>query len=353
MAVKKRTDKKPVKVAPSQIVAASAKHGGLKICHWTAFNNSGMNQVAKTLHKAEKKLGLDSYLINVHEVPSSEWDQYADADIHVPHTHFPNEMKKRLTKPLKMAFISHGTSEYIVQSAIEDSKKGYGHSDSLQLWMYWMKTSDAICTFWPRHQAIMQSMADKATKVHLIPMGLEIDFWKAGRSRGKFAGNPSVMSCENSHFMKWIYDLFIAWPWIYSEVPDACLHANYVPQDQHRIWFPIIDRNGAAYGAHVSPLTFTHDELRHVLNSVDFYWNGVRYGDFNRIGMEANLSGAQVISYWGNPYAHHWVREGDQRELAREFVEILKGERKARVPETIASDLEMATAMREVYESIL
>jgi len=313
-----------------------------------------MFTAAKTLYEAEKKLGLDSYLINVNEVPSTEWDQYADADVHVPHTHFPNEMRKRLTRPLKMAFISHGVPEYIVQSAFTEGTKGYGAGDSLQLWMYWMQHADAVCTFWPRHQAIMQSMADKATKVRLLPMGLDHAFWTSARSRGKFAGSPSVMTSENSHFCKWAYDLFICWSWIYAEVPDACLHGTYLPTDQHRYWFPILNRNGCSYGAHLSPITWPHDELRHVLNSVDYYWNGPRYGDHNRIGLEASLSGAKVISYWGNPYSDFWIREGDQRDMAKEFVEIFKGQREPRGDKSpVPTDEEMAEAMRDVYESIL
>lgn len=324
----------------------------MRVCHWTAFNNSGMNQVAKTLCEAERKIGLDSYLINVQEVPTAEWDKYADADIHVPHTHFPNEMKKRLTRPLKMVFIGHGTPEYIFQSAVNEGKQGYGHGDSLMLWMHWMKTADAICTFWPRHRAIMQSMADKNTKVHLIPLGLDLEFWRGAHSKGRFAGNPSVMTCENSHFMKWSYDLLIAWPWVYEQVPDACLHLNYLPTDQHRWFFPLVNRNGASYGAHISPMTFIHEELRHILNSVDFYANLVRYGDFNRVGMEASLAGARVISYTGNPYAHYWLQEGDQREMATTLIRVFKGEIESRQPDPIPSDIEMAQAMKEVYESI-
>src|SRR5258705_12963974 len=76
----------------------------MKVCHWSSFNQSGMHKVAETLMLAERKLGLDSYLINIQEVPSEQWDQYADADLHVPHTHFPNEMRKRLSRPLKMCF---------------------------------------------------------------------------------------------------------------------------------------------------------------------------------------------------------------------------------------------------------
>lgn len=336
-----------------RIVAANGNHSPLKICHWSSFNQSGMHKVAETLMKAERKIGLDSYLINVQEVPSEQWDRYADADVHVPHTHFPNEMKKRLTKPFKMVFIPHGVPEYILNSAFEETKRGYGHSDPLMLYMHWMKVADAIVTFWPRHQAIIKSMCDKNTPVLLSPMGLDIDFWKAARSRGKFAGNPSVMTCENSHSIKWGYDLFVCWSWIYDVIPDACLHANYLPQDQHRVWMPLLDRNGCGYGAFISPLTWTHEELRHVLNSVDFYWNGVRYGDFNRMGMEANLSGTKVISYRGNPYSHFWITEGDQREMAKEFIEIFKGEREPRTPEPIPSDVEMAQFFKGVYESIL
>jgi len=352
MTTKKKVANKIRKRAMPTMVAASAQRP-LKICHWSAHNLSGMHRVAETLMLAERKLGLDSYLINVQEVPTAEWDQYADADIHVPHTHFPNEMRKRLTRPLKMVFVSHGTPEYIINSAFSESKMGYGHGDSLQLWMYWLKTADAICTFWPRHQAIMQSMADKNTKVHLLPLGLDLPFWRAAKSRGKFAGNPSVMTSENSHSIKWAYDLFVCWSWIYKEIPDASLHATYVPTDQHRIWMPLLNRNGCSYGAFISPLTWPHDEWRHVLNSIDFYWNGVRYGDFNRVGMEANLCGAKVISYRGNPYSHYWITEGDQREMAREFIEIFKGDREPRTPDRIPSDIEMATAMRAIYQSIL
>lgn len=326
----------------------------MKICHWSAHNQSGMHRVAETMALAEKALGVESYLVNIHEVPSSQWDQYADADIHVPHTHFPNEMKKRLTRPLKMVFIGHGTPEYIFQSAVEAAKQGYGHGDGFMLWQYWMQHADAVVTFWPRHQAIMKSMCDKNTPVHLLPLGLDLAFWNAGKSRGKFAGNPSVMMCENSHWMKWAYDLLIAWPWIYEQVPDACLHLNYLPTDQHRWFFPLINRNGASYGAFVSPTVFPHDELRNVLNSVDYYCNLVHCGDHNRMGLEAVASGAKVISYKGNPYSHFWVDEGDQRVLARQVVEIFRGNvepRTDRLP--VPSAEEMATEMVKIYESIL
>ena len=325
----------------------------MRIGHISMFNNSGMHRVAESMVKVERELGLDSMLVNMHATNADELDEVAKCDIFVPHTHFPNEVKKRLTKPLKMVFIGHGTPEYIIQSAFQDSKQGYGHGDGLQLWMHWMKTADVVCTFWPRHQAIMQSMCDKNTRVRLLPLGLDHSFWKAAPSKGKFAGNPSVMTSENSHFIKWAYDLFICWPWIYDKIPDACLHATYVPTDQHRYWFPLINRNGTAYGAHVSPLIWQHDELRSILKSVDFYCNLVRYGDFNHMGLQAALCGTKVISYRGNPYSDYWITEGDQRGMAEELLQIFRGEVVPRVKADIPTLEETGLAMKAIYEEIL
>lgn len=325
----------------------------MQIAHWSSFNGSGMHSVAKTLVAAECKLGLDSHLINVQEVPSAEWDRYGDFDVHVTHTHFPNEMKRRLARPLKMVFVAHGVPEYVFFSSLEEGKKGYGHGDGWMLYQYWMQHADASVTFWPRHQAIMQSLCDKSNRVRLVPLGLDHKFWTSGRSRGKFTGNPSVMAAENPHAIKAPYDLFIAWPWVIEKVPDACLHNSYMAQDQQRWYFPLVNRNGSSYGAHISSMLWPHEELRHVLNSIDFYCNLVRYGDHNRIGMEAALSGAKVISYKGNPYSHYWIDEGDQRVMAEQLVSVLRGEAEPRVPELVPSDVEMAEAMKTIYEQVL
>lgn len=303
--------------------------------------------------QAERKIGLDSHLVNMHETSSEALDQIAQCDVLVPHTHLPVEIRRRRTKPLRMVFIGHGTPEYVFNSSIEAGRHGYGHGDGFMLWQYWMQHCDAIATFWPRHQAIMRSMCDKNTKVHLIPLGLDLEFWQGGTSKGKFSGRPSMLTCENSHFMKWAYDIFIAWPWVYEQVLDACLHVSYLPTDQHRWYFPLINRNGASYGAHVSPSVFGHEELRNVLKSVDFYCNPVRYGDHNRMGLEASAAGAKLISYKGNPYADFWLTEGDQRTIAAELVAIFKGEVEARADKLpVADAVDMAQAMKVIYEDV-
>ncbi len=312
-----------------------------------------MFHVAETLHAAERKLGLNSHLIDIDNIQPDRWEQYVDMDIHVPHTNFPLEIRKRVKNP-KTVMISHGTPEHIFNMALQEGKQGYGHGDHLMLWMRAMQTSDAICTFWPRHQWIMQQMCDKHTEVKLLPLGIDKEFWKAGVTKGRYEGKPSVLSCENGHMIKWPLDLFTMWPLVYGQMPEACLHVNYLPQDQHRWWFPIVNRNGASYGAHLSALKYVQSELRHVLASVDYYCNLVKYGDFNRIGLEASTAGAKIISYRGNPYADFWINEGDQRMQADELLGIFRGETKPRTDKaTIYDHLEMGHAMIKVYEEVL
>jgi len=317
------------------------------------FNQSGMNRVAESLVEAEKQIGLDSHIVNIQETTVGEWDTWADADIHVAHTHFPDQMRKKLTKPLRLVWVSHGTPEHVFNSAVEESNKGYGHGDGWMLFMYWLQHADARVTFWPRHAAIMESMADKGTKVHCIPLGVNKAFWEAGLSGGKYAGNPSVWSGENCHAIKWPLDLLIMWPWVYRELDGANLHVNYLPTNLHRYFFPLVNRNGASYGAHISPLTFAHSELRNIFRSIDWFIGLVKYGDHNRLSLEANTAGAKTISYAGNIYSDYWLPEGDQRIAAAELVRILKGEVEPRKKTPVPDISETVLAMKQIYESIL
>lgn len=318
------------------------------------FNGSGMHAVAKTMVEAETKLGLDSTLVNMHETNPAALDACADSDIFVAHTHFPSEIKKRATKKYKLVFPGHGTPEHVFRSAVEEgTHRGYGHGDGLMLYQYWLSHADAIVTHWPRHQAIMQTMVDKGTKVHLVPMGVDTEFWSQGTSEGKWAGTPSFMTGENCHEIKWPLDLFILWPWVYEQITDACLHAIYLPNDQHRWWFPLVNRNGCSYGSHISPLAFHGPALRNVFKSIDYQIGLVRYGDFNRFSLEANAAGCKTISYRGNPYADFWVTEGDQRVIAEELVAIARGDTKARVKSAVPDQLETAEAMKEIYEGLM
>lgn len=325
----------------------------MKVVHWVAYQGSGMYGVAASIAEAERQLGLNSYLVDIQNTTIEMWEEWADADVHVAHTHFPDEMRHRLKRPLKLVFPCHGTMEHIFNSSVSAVKTGYGHGDGWMLFQFWMQHADARVTFWPRHQAIMETMVDKGTKVHLVPLGVNREFWAKGESKGKWGGTPSVWTGENCHQIKSPLDLFIMWPWVYRAVPGTCLHACYLPNDQHRWYFPLVNRNGASYGAHISSFTFPHTELRNIFKSVDYFIGLVRYGDFNRLSLEANAAGATTISYAGNTYSDYWLPEGDQRNGAAELIKILKGEVTPREKTPVPDVSETAMAMKQVYESVL
>jgi len=325
----------------------------MKTAHWTLKNGSGMFRVAESICEAEKKLGIDAVLCNPQD--AADYEKALDADVHVSHTHFPDGLRKRVTKPLKIVWVGHGTPEHVFQSAVETGLNGgYGHADGWMLCQNWLRTADAIVTFWPRHQAIWKSLCDRNTLVDCLPLGVDKSFWRPMQSNGKFAGSPSVFTAENSHFIKWPLDLFLAWPWVYPNLKGgAKLHCAYMPRDQHRWWFPLVNRNGTSYAGYLSHTAFDHNGLRNVFNSVDYFIGLVRYGDFNRISLEANATGVKTISYSGNPYSDFWVPEGDQREIAKVLVEILNGNVEPRKKDIVPDIEETAKGMVKIYERIL
>jgi hypothetical protein len=184
-------------------------------------------------------------------------------------------------------------------------------------------------------------------------MGIEKDFWKPVESLGKYLGIPSLFTAENADYSKWPLDLFLTWPWVWEEVPLSHLHAVYLPTDQHRWWYPLINRNGCGFKTMTSGGVFTDEQLRNAFVSTDYFIGLVRYGDFNRLCMEANACGAKIISYTGNEYADYWLPEGDQRRIARELVKILKGKIAPRVRKEAGDIIETSKQMIKIYERIL
>lgn len=317
----------------------------MKVLHWTLGNVSGMSNVARSLVEAEKGLGLDSIFADF------ERSEDTEADIHVIHTHCPDRVL-RSGKPL--IWVAHGTPEVMFHSGYEQGlvSGSYGHGDAWMLAQYWLQHCDVSVTFWERHHAIWKSLSDKRTRIECLPLGIDKTFWKPQVTQGKFAGNPSVFTGDNCYEIKWPLDLFIAWPWVTKEVHDARLHAIYVPKDQHRWWFPLVNRNGTSFHSYISAMVFEPPQLRNAFCSVDYHISLVKYGDFNRLTLESCASGAKIISYTGNPYADYWLTEGDQRNLAKQLVSIFKGEVQPRDKSVPPDISETVSSMKSIYESL-
>lgn len=319
----------------------------MRVVHWTLGNGSGLDNVAKDLAAGECLLGLDSQILS--SADQNQWELGVGADIHVSHSHVPDICRDKG----KIVWVGHGTPENCFHTSLEESlHAAHSFGDSWMLVQYWLQHADAMVTFWPRHQKIWQSLCDKGREVRCFPLGVNREFWRPQTSLGKWDGSPSLFTAENCHQIKWPWDIFLMWPWVTEEVPAARLHCFYLPRDQHRFWFPLVYRNGSAFKSHISPNVLSHDLLKNAFSSVDYVLNLVRYGDYNRLGLEAKACGAKVISFKGNPYADFWLDEGNQVTQAEQLKAILKGEVEPRKAELPLGIQETAQMMKELYESL-
>lgn len=332
----------------------------MKVVHYTAYNGSGMNAVARQFADNERRIGVDAHVVNIHE--SSNWDIALDADIHVAHTHFPDffngkSFTRMLKKPLKIVTVFHGTPEFVFRETLNNARhnpKKHGQGDGVMMMMHWLARADARVTMWPRHQALFRTMVDRGTDVHLVPMGVDRKFWGGGvAQREEWPGRPSLFSAENAHMIKDPLDLVMMWPWVYEQLEGASLHLCYLPENLHRYYGPLMMRNHAAYGMHWSALYFSPLSLRNILKSVDFFIGLVRYGDHNHLSQQANAAGARTISYAGNPYSDYWITEGDQRQMAQQLLSILNGTTLARTKTEVPDAIETARAMKAIYAQTL
>lgn len=312
-----------------------------------------MHHAAESCAKAERLLGLDSELIDVAD--PQQWLGAEHADIHVLHTDVPEAFRITVTKDYKVVFVVHGTPEHVMEMTVDNhARPGYGQADGWGSLRHLIKSTDAVVTFWPRHRDFYQSMVPKERHIHFVPLGIDVDFWAAGKSNGKLAGSPSVWSCENQARIKWGLDVLIAWAGVLEQIPTARLHSHYIPVNLHRFFIDLANSNGAAAGSFLSAGYWKHEDLRNIWKGADFYISPVRYGDHNCLSLQAEATGLKVISYAGNEYASYWLSEGDQRVMAKQLIAILKGEVAPRADKTPVPTLEqMGAAMIDVYRSIL
>lgn len=322
----------------------------MRSVQWVTPNGSGMHHVAETLARAELACGVESRCLDPHDALQDGWDFARAADVHVNHTHLPDEFQG---KP--HVFVHHGTPEIVFELAVRDAEQnGYNTGTGMAQHFRLMQEADAIVTFWERHHALIDLMTDKATKVDLLPMGVDHAFWSGGTSHGHYLGKPALLNCENAYPFKWSVDFLRVWRWVWDKIPGATLHVANVPANLLPQIKLMTARSGAVYGTVAGSWTYDANNLRNIFKQVDFYLSTVRYGDHNRMSMEAGASGLKVISYPGNLYADYWMREGDIRETIKDLISILDGTTPPRADKLpVPTEADMAHGMIHVYQRIL
>jgi hypothetical protein len=303
--------------------------------------------MAATEMAEEIKRGIDARIFNPNGVFDAE--RAAGADVHVVHTHLPDSFQN---DGVPVVYVAHGTPETIINTTrTEYATGGYGHGDALMLLMHWLQTADAVVTHWERHAEIYRTLSDKGTRIDVVPMGIERDLWQPVTSLGKYAGTPSVFTAENQYQIKSNEKVYLIWPAIVRTLPAARLHAIYVPRDQWGWQMPLAHRT-CGFTSYISDVVLDPAGLRNAFCSTDFYLSLIQNGDYGVTGMQAAACGGQVISYWGNPYSHYWLDEGDQRRIAAQLLAVLRGEVEPRTPLPVPTVAEMCDGYLEIYRRL-
>lgn len=331
----------------------------MKVIHWSLANGSGLANVAADLMEKERELGIDSSLCITMHPPGLAPDEIAErqslmdnmeADVHVAHSHVPDNILLKVKAPV--VYVQHGTPEHIALGALDYAANRGSEGDSLSMSYCLMKHSKAVVSFHERHADILRRMTQ--TPVHYVPMGVSKEFWKIPSvKKEKMPGIPSLLYAENSHVVKWPFDLLIAWSFIMEQVPDARLHIIKMPLDQHRVWFPLATQLGVIYTAYMTNTNLTQRDLRNLFGATDYMISPVMKGDHNRLCLEAVAANCKLISYRGNPYASYWLTEGDQRIMAKEIVDIFEGKVEPREHSPVPDIAETASEFKKIYEKIL
>lgn len=319
----------------------------MRVVHWSIFNGSGLATMGIEMCKAEQELGNPSIICDTQDM--STWSKGMEGDIHVIHSHMPDSLI--FDRGKKVVAVQHGSPEHVFEESVKAGLTGnYGASDPLAMAGYFLKRADAVITFWARQEFILRKMT--SAPLFCLPMGTDTTFWNPVPKQNLLTGKPAVLTAENHHNCKWPIDAMLMWPYVVEQVPSARIHFMNVPYDQHRWWVPLSYMTGTVYTSYMG-LKFSPTQLKNFFAACDFYYSPVRYGDYNRVSLEAKACGAKVISYRGNEYADYWITEGDQREQAKELIDILQGKREPREVKPVPDIKDTAARMLEIYRSIL
>jgi hypothetical protein len=333
----------------------------MKIRHWSIMNQSGLHHLASAVAEGERRLGHDALVVDAADPSLWRSPLHMDADIHAIHSRCaPADLayiRDVLDREPRVVFYSHGIPEDTIGQAINQVLlvERPDVEDYWSLTRYWLARADAFVVFNYRQQALFQSMTSKGRVVDCVPFGVDTAFWSDGpKNAPHLRGAPAVWTGENQLRVKWALDALLLWPFVTERVPDAHLHAHYIPFELHRWFVDIANTNGAAYFATITPKYFPHAMLRELWAGCDFMLGTTRYGDPTCLSQQAEAAGLPVISYPGNQHASWWLQEGDQRVMADQLVGIFQGHippRPDKVPVPTLED--MARHTPAVYNRVV
>jgi len=252
---------------------------GRKVVHWHIFTEEpcGANESVKDLVRAERKLGLDSTILDLERVPENA--------IHVIHTLFDIEFIKKYRG--KKLFFLRTMPEHWLEGVYVNARR-FWHVMNL------LNYCDALVGFLYRQIDIYRFYTAKP--IYKIPLGVDLDRYSMKGRIKELDGNPSILWCDTPYSVKYPFILFHALKYLYRKGFKGFKLHMIVPERYHkgiRAIFKMLDMDDRL---ELYDYLLT-DELIQFYRGADLSVTTNMYGDVNRSIAERFACGLPTITF--------------------------------------------------------
>jgi len=297
----------------------------MRIVHWGNWGPrvSGMYESIKDQIKYERREGLESDLGLAHDKTISEdqiddgwlrprpWEDAKNADIHVLHSKFPDELKEHL-KTKKRIAVLHGPTEHMM---FKEWTKGGG---DLNLHINLLWEMDATVCINTHEYDIMKLYDEKVGRCHYIPNSIDLERFD-NVIPWEYEQHPAIISCDTPRIEKLPSHIIWAMPYIQEKLPNARLNIFSLllePIGQWRNYF--CRSHGRKLEKSCENIQLANRNLKPFQAGADIGFNNNYSGIASRVTMELMALGVPVVSYNGD-YTKYHARIFDLHSIAEQI----------------------------------
>jgi hypothetical protein len=311
----------------------------MKVIHFCqlAPNKSGMYESTKDQIKYERRLGLESDMVdpfvkeNASEVDGwlecVDWEKAKEAEVWVVHAGIPPPLQEYLAvsgNKEKHVVVTnmHGPVEGMLFKECSSNMFGLHEDRSFtQIHIGWIWEHDA-CVVINQHEYDVSKLYDEHNHLHYIPNSLDLERIDPEATKWPYTNHPSVVVADCVRFEKNPAHMIWAMPRVVEKLPDARLSVLSLPFGEVEFWRNIFHRskNWTLIRHCIDNLHIKNGPLMPYMRGADIIFNCNFSGILSRVSMEAMAMGLPVVSTNGD-YTKYHAKIFDLQDIADNIVQ--------------------------------
>ncbi len=305
-------------------------------------NGTGLNRAVEELVDAEKRIGLDSILLDPRV--GLEIDAGEGVDVHVIHSNLPDGYHGHPRK----VFFAHASPEHCVTYELRAAA-----DMPFSATMYWLRAAEVTVTQWPRHKRIWDLYLPAGREVELVPAGIDTRVWNPEGPKIDLPGKPSFLYSESWFEIKRPTEFMWAFCALARDKKGSAAKVHFlnVPEGQMPFWSTNLEHMNLRRWV----VTFQgwQQDMAPVYRGANVLIQPSLCGDFSRTCLEALACGMKVLARKGSDYATYTC-DWDWESVGAKLLQIVDGTAEVeRTWETAQLDiLPVAERMAEIYDRL-